>query len=60
MEPIGYTVDPDTLDAHARSGNEDATLSFEFHDHRVTVKGDGQIEFEPLQATGDCSPAMQV
>jgi|AntRauMinimDraft_4_1070384.scaffolds.fasta_scaffold00019_76 hypothetical protein len=60
MRPLGYTVDPDVLDAHARSGNEDATLSFEFHGHRVTVRGDGQIEFAPLQDADDCSPAVRV
>lgn len=60
MRPLGYAVDPDGLDTHVRSGSEDATVSFEFHGHRVTVRGDGQIEFAPLQDVDDCSPAMRV
>lgn len=60
MRPLGYAVDPDAIDAHVRRGNEDATLSFEFHGHHVTVSGDGQIEFEPLQTTDESSAAMRV
>ena len=49
MHPLSSVVDPDVLNGHVRSQNQDATLSFEFHDHRVTVRQDGRIQFDPLQ-----------
>lgn len=55
MDPLGYVVDPRVLHGHVRSGNEDATLSFEFHGHRVTVGGDGRMEVAPVEDADDSS-----
>ena len=60
MGPLAHVVDPDVLTGHVRGGNEDATLAFEFHDHRVTVRGDGRIRFAPLRDTDHRSSAMWV
>lgn len=60
MRPLDNTVDPEVLDGHVRSGDGDATLSFEFHDHRVTVRGDGRIEFDPLRETDHRPAALRV
>ena len=60
MRPLGHAVDPEALDSHVRGGGADATLSFEFHHHSVTVRSDGRIEFAPLRDTDHRSPALRV
>ncbi|PSQ15269.1 hypothetical protein BRD00_14940 [Halobacteriales archaeon QS_8_69_26] len=48
MPPLHLAVDADVLDAHVDGHDRDATMAFEFHGHRVTVRGDGRVEFVPL------------
>lgn len=52
MLPLAGSVDPDTLNAHVQGNASDAELSFEFHGYDVTVRGDGRIEFEPVDGQG--------
>lgn len=49
MRSLNSVVDPDVLNGHVRGRNSGATLSFEFHDHRVTVQDDGHLELFPLR-----------
>lgn len=51
MRPLYRVVDPDVLHGHVDGQNADATLSFEFHEHHVTVRDDGLLTFRPLR---DC------
>lgn len=48
MVPLDRAVDPEVLNRHVRGRERGATMSFEFDDHRVTVRDDGRIEFTPL------------
>jgi len=59
MPPLGHAVDLEVLDAHVRGGDEAATVSFEFHDYRVTVQGDGRIQFEPVHDTDHRAPTVR-
>lgn len=52
MLPLAGTVDPDTLNTHVQGNASDVELSFEFHGYDVTVRGDGCIEFEPVDSQG--------
>lgn len=47
MPSLGRTLDPETLEAHVRDGDEGVCLSFDFLGFSVTVRDDGRIEFEP-------------
>ena len=52
IEPLYGAVDPDALDALVRSNGTaaegaDATVSFPFAGHDVTVRGDGTVVVRP-------------
>lgn len=52
IEPLYGAVDPDALDALVRSdatdsGGAEATVSFSFAGHDVTVHGDGTVVVRP-------------
>lgn len=53
MLPLAGAVDPDTLNAHVQRNASDAELSFEYHGYGVTVRGNGCIEFEPVDGQGN-------
>lgn len=53
MRPLSRAVDPDVLESHVQSRDRGSDISFEFHDHQVTVQDDGQIEFTPIDAQSE-------
>ncbi|WP_323676136.1 HalOD1 output domain-containing protein [Halorubellus sp. PRR65] len=44
LPPLLDTIDPDAVVAFVDSAADDATLAFEYCDHRVTVGGNGAVE----------------
>ncbi|WP_284013552.1 HalOD1 output domain-containing protein [Halobaculum litoreum] len=43
LSPLVGVVDPDALGAVLRVATSDSTISFRYHGHDVTVRGDGRV-----------------
>ena len=54
IDPLYEVVDPSTLDELLASlrGDERATVTFSFHECRVTVEATGEIVVQPIDAGG--------
>ena len=43
LRPLAEVIDPDALNTLVRSGSQDVTIEFTYHEYCVRVDGDGRV-----------------